>query len=241
MQNSWGTHWTPNGTGLFYASYEDIYVGKADVVAFDLEAKGVYSDYVLQNELGPLEFTAADANILGMGTLKAESTGSTNIAASVLSVTEPTTLVAIGLASLVSQTSAEISFYLGWDGGLGPVDPVGSSLNVKFGETGYQMFDLDTPITLSADSMLIVVVDYEDGANVIPFVLRGNGVEPVASGLSYYWNATDETWVDFGEMWNGVFFLKGITAVPEPGTGLLIIIAVVGLVWTHHRRTTTSG
>lgn len=234
IQNSWGTDWTPNGTGLFYASYEDTVIGRSGVVAYELAAMGNSSEYVLQNELGPTEQSGTTSQIMGLEILDSALTGGTNDAASVLSIVDATTVTAIGFAAQTAGVEAELRFYSAW-GANGPENLLGDSLFVSFDAVGYRLFDLSAPLALAAGSQLVVVVDFEDGAQSLISYTGAYDTNPVADGLSYYFTGSE--WVDFSGLGDdaGVFFLKGIVMVPEPGT-IVLLLAGGALVLVFRRR-----
>lgn len=238
VQNSWGSDWGNGGT--FYASYTDKYIGRAGISAYDLSPIGNNSEFVLQNEFGPVETTGNQKNPLGMQLLKKSATKRTNEVASVIELGQDETLSAIGLSTFVAGAEVKISIYTQW----GANGPEGEALAVNsftFTNIGYQLFQLDNTIALDGDGSLVIVVDYQDKLNVVPYVLGD-----AAGGLSFY-NAGKKGWQDFADIRKagGTFFVKGITtnnlpkgiaAVPEPSTWALVGIGAATLVIMMRRR-----
>ncbi|GAB4175487.1 MAG: hypothetical protein Fur0032_15270 [Terrimicrobiaceae bacterium] len=250
VQNSWGSGWAQGGTT--YASYFDKYVGKAGIMAVQMAEMGDRSQTVLQNELGPLDVfqTRGSANPLGMAILPQGRTRSRNEVASVISVDEATTLMGLGLASHIEGAGVSFSIYSGFDAATGPIgSPLYTSGSLSFSGRGYQVFDLQTPISLAEGSQLVVVVDYMDRKNVVPYVLGGTTGD-VGSGLSFF--RSPRGWQDFASLGrtSGVFFMKGVvgepvqpsslsfdaSTVPEPGSVALVSLAFLWSVWAFGGR-----
>lgn len=234
VQNSWGTDWggtLANHDGTFYAAYDDKYIGRY-VTSFQGKSTEDTSSVVLQNELGPLYQTSSD-NLAdnGFGKIDADRAVSLLDAHGMVSLSE------VGLYSFVAGAAVTISIYETWSASLGPTDSLYTDSFV-FSEIGYTSFVLDEEISLSGLSTLIIEIDYADGD--IPYVMWGSGNtgDTVASGLSYYYDTASGEWVDFaslsGSDMPGVFFVKGIATVPEPGTVFLIVGS--GLVLALRRR-----
>lgn len=255
VQNSWGS-W--GGTlerhdGTFYASYTDPYIGQQGVTAFTAVPAGTYSPVVMQNELGPTFQTgnwgtATDSNPsgdipTGMGIVDSSRTTE---AVSQLVAGQDGTLIALGLTSLDAQAGAAknvtITIYDTFVISAGSATPGNqlASQTFTFQQTGYTVFDLETPIVLTEGQALSIVVDYNGSS--VPYVWQAaalNGVD-APLGLTYFYDATTMEWVDFGAFtgsgdnddYTGIFTVKGLMAVPEPASGMLLVMGCGALlVW----------
>ncbi len=239
VQNSWGA-WggtLANKDGTFYASYEDKYIGRY-VTTFTAKPIGNNSSQVLQNEVGPIwQNGSSDLNDNGFGKID-PSRGDRAI--SILDTNGAQTLTEVGLYSFKADKSAKISIYGDWDAALGPANLLDSQ-NVDFEEIGYTLFSLDDPVDLGLYSKIIIEVIYDDGG--IPYVYYGTDETGslVPPGLSYYLDTATDEWVDLGGLSGsdtpGVFFIKGIVAVPEPSTFLLLGLGLVFVDTATRRKT----
>lgn len=243
VQNSWG-EWggtLANHDGTFYAAYEDKYIGR---YATSFQARLMDDSYpvVLQNELGPI-YQTSEAILADNGFGKIASSRSDR-AVSLLDTEGALSLLEIGLYSFMAGTEATLSIYGEWSAGLGPSDLLYSD-TVSFTEIGYTSFLLDDPVDLSLLTSLVVEIDYN--ASDLPYVWWGMGDtgDPVPEGLTFFYDEGTGEWVDFaslsGDDTAGVFFLKGLTAVPEPQAVLLLLISVGFLVVVRRPRQITPG
>lgn len=251
VQNSWGS-W--GGTlerhdGTFYAAYNDPFIGKQGVTAFTATTSGIYSPTVLQNEVGPTyasgNWGTGNADIpSGMGIIDASRS---DTALSILTSDSDGLLLALGLTSLDAQADesklVSISIYDGVtivDGDAVFGNLLGSD-SFTFLENGYTLFDLDNPISLTLGQQIVIVVDYN--GSPVPYVWQAESLNNEAApiGLTYFLDGTD--WSDFGAFtasgdnddYTGIFTLKGLMAVPEPGT-LVLLLAGLGPILLARRR-----
>lgn len=246
VQNSWGRdYWTtsdpyPND-GTFYVSYNDASIGRVGVASFGMEPMGQYSQHVLQNELGPMAYSYyydAGQNPLGMVAIQETR------AASVLTADFDSTLLAVGLSSFLGGIDITLRIYESWADG--PANLLSTESFFMSG-IGYELFDLSTSIDLTGGQRIVMEVTYS-AAGAIPVVIGGSGLYngfDAAPGLSYAWNGTE--WVDlhslefaantsgFDTIQGGVFFLKGVLAIPEPSSAFLFAGAVLVLYVTRRR------
>lgn len=265
VQNSWGTsYWTSSTTaypndGTFWASYDDPSIGRTGVAAFAMDATTDYSPTVLQNELGPLEYASdfnAPSSVLGLAADQHTQF------ASVLTPTTSGSLAGLGVVNGIVGTSLTYSIVSGWTAAVPATGTILASGSVALGGVGYQMIDLATPVPLTANQPLAVLLTYGT-AGAAGVVVGGDGLYgvtggpsgpfsyPVASGLSYYYDTDAQTWTDFAtrnysvsgsnssaDTTGGVLFLKGITVatVPEPSTLLLAASGIVVFGWAVRRR-----
>jgi hypothetical protein len=251
VQNSWGTG--TNSDGTFWASYNDAVIGRVGVSTYTLLDNAPYSSTVIQNELGPTaigEYFAAtfagptkDLYIpSGMPTVAHHT------AAAVLTPASDGELRALGLFTQLANVLVEVAIYETWDNG--PSGFLGGS-RYTLDDIGYFQVELPESLTLTAADSIVVQLTYLDALTLDPalgalgITIGGSGLNfdsntnSVASGLSYYLDGS--AWTDFatldypfidgpGGVTGGVLFLKGITAVPEPSTLLLVLAAAaIGL------------
>jgi len=236
VQNSWGkNYWTSNTTayendGTFYAAYNDPSIGRTGVATFEMEPMGAYAPDVLQNELGPLSYSYYyddGDNPMGMSALQQTKV------AGLLTTPGETTLLALGLASQMADVDVTVKIYRDWN--LGSGDPFRTETFTLEG-IGYELNDLSAPINLLSGETIVIELIY-DTLGAVPVVLGGtglNGYTTVTSGLSYYHDGSG--WVDMAglhfasntsgvpDIDGGVLFLKGVVAIPEPGTFVLIFL-----------------
>jgi len=238
VQNSWGA-WggtLANNDGTFYAAYEDKYIGRY-ATSFQARLMEDSNSVVLQNELGPIYQTSPD--ILADNGFGKISASRSDRAVSLLDTEGALSLLEIGLYSFASGMDATLSIYGDWSAGLGPADLLYSD-TVSFTEIGYTSFLLDDPVDLSLFTSLVVEIDYNNSD--LPYVWWGMGESGVAvpEGLTFFYDEATGTWVDFaslsGDETAGVFFVKGITAVPEPRAILLVLLSV-GFLFLRRRIT----
>lgn len=236
VQNSWGkNYWNgsnqPND-GTFYAAYNDAAIGRTGVAAFQLSAASTVSPVFLQNELGPLSY--ANNYIDGQGILGMAQRNET-MAASILTPASSGQLTALGLATQIGNVHVTANIFGSWNDG--PTNLL-STETFLLDSIGYQVNNLSTPISLPSGTSIVIELVY-DTAGAMPVVIGGdglNGYTTVTGGLSYYWDGT--TWKDYAQVGfsaysgslditGGILFVKGITAVPEPETWLLLAFSAV--------------
>lgn len=263
VQNSWGST-GPNGwnnsDGTFWASYNDAVIGRSGVSTFTLANNAPYSSTVIQNELGPMDYsgnyyaTAAGAPA-GIGSPTGMDARLENIAASVLTPSADGELLALGIFSQLADVLVEFDIYDAWNNG--PQTLLASG-NYTFDNIGYAQVELPQSLSLTASDSIVVELTYLDANTLqaaeraVPVTIGGsglNGYTTVTSGLSYYWNGS--AWVDYStvsyeayydgspNITGGILYLKGITAVPEPSTIALITLAVISLVIVRRRQITS--
>jgi len=257
VQNSWGA-WggtVQRDDGTFYAAYNDPYIGKQGVTAFTATA-GKYSPVVLQNEVGPTYATGnwGTANNRspsgdlpsGMGIIDGSHS---DTALSKLTATSDGLLLALGLTSLDAQAGdAKMVTITIYDGvtivdGQAVFGDLLDTENFTFLENGYTLFDLDNPITLTLGQQLAIMVDYNGSS--VPYVWQAEALDGQAAptDLTYFFDHSNSQWEDFGtfhgtgtdDAYTGIFTLKGLMAIPEPGAAALLALGVVTLL-TRRRR-----
>jgi len=258
VQNSWGsngpTEWQNwlNSDGTFWAPYNDAAIGRTGVAAFQLGSNAAYGQTVIQNELGPMDY-ASNFEVIGgtgassLGIPTGMAVHDKNQVASILTPTESGFLAGLGVVTQASGVTVEVEIFDDWADG-----PANLLSEESFSLTGigYHQLDLATQISLTAANTLVVQLTYLDTATMmaiadaVPVAIGGgglNGYLDVPDGLSYYFDGS--AWRDFAGLSftsysnsgpnasGGVLFLKGITAVPEPSTILLVGIAGLVLLW----------
>lgn len=240
VQNSWGTsYWTssndayPNN-GTFYASYNDAAIGRTGVASFELAPVGSYSPTVIQNELGPMSYANNYTDVTGpLGMAQWNETQG----ASILTPDADGQLLALGLSTQCAGAEVTVNIYDDWVDG--PANLLATDTFLLDG-IGYELNDLSTPINLLSGDSIVIELAYNI-AGAMPVVVGGtglNGYLNVTDGLSYYWDDLTSTWMDFSQVafasysgtediTGGILFVKGLTAVPEPGTWLLVVASGV--------------
>lgn len=252
VQNSWGA-WggtLQKNDGTFYVSYNDPYIGKQGVTAFTAVPSGKYSPTVLQNELGP---TYATGNWGGTDTARSPqgdlpsgmgiiaSTRSTQ-ALTQLTPGSDGTLLALGLTSLDAQVDSSkqvsVSIYSGvtMTNGAATFGGLLESQILTFSQNGYTLFDLNTPIQLTSGQALAIVLNYNGSS--LPYVWQSTALDGVAAptGLTYFYDTNSNLWQDFGnftasganDAYTGIFSVKGLLAIPEPSTWILLVLTLSG-------------
>ena len=241
VQNSWGST-GPNGwknsNGTFWASYNDAVIGRSGVSTFTLAPNAGYSTTVIQNELGPMDYSGnysgvANVNPVGIGAPTGMATRHENTVASILTPTADGQLLALGLVTQVADVVVQVGIYDSWSNG--PSNLL-TSANFTLSDIGYSQVDLPNFLSLTASDEIVVQLTYLDGdtldhvANAIPITVGGsglNGYTTVNHGLSYYLNSNSE-WKDLADVpyeayyddtpdiTGGILFLKGITAYSLP-------------------------
>ncbi|MFM1902789.1 MAG: hypothetical protein RLZZ440_689, partial [Planctomycetota bacterium] len=163
-------------------------------------------------------------------------------AAAVLTPASAGELRALGLFTQLANVLVDVEIYETWDNG--PSGFLGGG-NYTLDDIGYFQVELPESLTLTAADSIVVQLTYLDALTLDPAVnalgitIGGSGLNfdtdtnSVASGLSYYLDGS--AWTDFATLeypnelgppvTGGVLFLKGITAVPEPSTLLLVLAA----------------
>ena len=238
VQNSWGSTSWNNSNGTFWASYNDAVIGRSGVSTFNLAPNAGYSTTVIQNELGPMDYSGnyygvANVNPVGMGAPTGMATRTENTVASRLTPTSNGQLLALGLFTQVADVVIQVGIYDSWSNG--PSNLL-SSANYTLSNIGYFQADLPNSLSLTASDDIVVQLTYLDGetlapvANAIPITVGGsglNGYTTVNHGLSYYLGS-NSTWLDFADVsypsyysgspdiTGGILFLKGITAYSLP-------------------------
>lgn len=261
VQNSWGSTTWNNSDGTFWASYNDAVIGRSGVSSFTLANNAPYATTVLQNELGPMDYsgnyyaTAAGAPA-GIGSPTGMDARLENIAASLLTPSADGELLALGIFTQLADVLVEFEIYDAWNNGP---ETLLTSGNYTFDNIGYAQVELPQSLSLTANDGIVVQLTYLDANTLqsaeraVPVTIGGsglNGYTTVTSGLSYYWNGT--AWVDYAtvsyeayysgspDITGGVLYLKGITAVPEPSTLLLAALGIAAILARHRRRITSQ-
>ncbi|MFZ4598001.1 MAG: lectin like domain-containing protein [Terrimicrobiaceae bacterium] len=258
VQNSWGsngpTEWQNwlNGDGTFWAPYNDAAIGRMGVAAFELGSNAAYGQTVIQNELGPMDYASnfevvGGIGLPGLGIPTGMAVHDKNQVASILTPTESGLLAALGVVTQASGVTVEVDIYSDWADG-----PANLLSEESFSLTGigYHQLDLATQISLTASDTVVVQLTYLDTAtmtaleNAVPVVIGGSGLNgylDVPDGLSYYFDGS--VWRDFSGLSftsysgsgpnadGGILFLKGVTAIPEPSTILLLGVAGLIVFW----------
>ncbi|MEI8292492.1 MAG: autotransporter domain-containing protein, partial [bacterium] len=234
VQNSWGSTTWNNSDGTFWASYNDAVIGRSGVASFTLVNNAPYSTTVLQNELGPMDYSGnyygvANVPPAGMGAPTGMATRNENTVASILTPTSNGELLALGIATQVAGVLVQVSIYDSWNNG--PANLLTSG-NFTFSDIGYFQADLPTSLNLTANDPIVVELTYLDAdtltpvSGAIPITVGGSGINgytQVTHGLSYYLDGS--AWRDFADVsynpyyeapdiTGGIVFLKGITALP---------------------------
>lgn len=257
VQNSWGA-W--GGTlalddGTFYVSYDDPIVGKQGVAAYSAVPAGTYSPMVMQNELGPIlatgDVTVGNYPASGMGIIDAAKSSE---AISRLTAETSGALLALGLTSVDAQQGDPKTVTVMIYDGLDMVDGQatwGTLLDTEtftFGQQGYSLFDLTTPIAVTQGQTLDILVDYH--GSPLPYVWQDVSLNGVAApeGLTYFYGNDSQKWRDFASLTGtgaydthtGIFSIKGLMAVPEidpaglPGVAALVM-GFLGLIERRRR------
>jgi len=152
VQNSWGTDWGGNGQGLFYASYNDVNVGKTNATAYQFSPMGRFSGVVLQNQYGPTAVTGLSGMDHPMGLNWLGGSGTTQSAVSVLnsSGNVGSYLGGIGIIGRYANQQIHISLYSAFNMSAGgPVGSPNESITKTLSSPGYFVFDLE-PTLLKA-------------------------------------------------------------------------------------------
>ncbi|NDC55115.1 MAG: PEP-CTERM sorting domain-containing protein, partial [Planctomycetia bacterium] len=180
---------------------------------------------------------------------------------SVLTPTTSGALAGLGVINGIVGTSLEYSILSGWTA----ANPSGGTLlasgSLTLGGVGYQLIDLATPVALTANQSIAVLLTYGT-AGAAGVVVGGDGLYgvtqvsgsfsyPVNPGLSYYYDTNAATWTDFAtktytvsgstssaDTTGGVLFLKGVMVapVPEPSTLALAAAGLGAALCTLRRR-----
>ena len=238
VQNSWGTSGFYNSDGTFWASYNDAVIGRSGVSTFTLAPNAGYSTTVIQNELGPMDYSGyydgvANVNPVGIGAPTGMATRNENTVASILTPTADGQLLALGLVTQVADVVVQVGIYDSWSNG--PSNLL-TSANFTLSDIGYSQVDLPNFLSLTASDSIVIQLTYldvetlEPVASAVPVTVGGsglNGYTTVNHGLSYYLNSNSE-WKDLADVpyeayyddtpdiTGGILFLKGITAYSLP-------------------------
>jgi len=254
VQNSWGTTDFHNSDGTFWASYNDAVIGRSGVTTIQLDSMANYSQTVIQNELGPMDYSGNYEAVYGgappgIGAVTGMATSKDSVAASILTPTENGSLIALGLGTQISGVQVEVEIYDSWSGG--PANLLSQQTFLLNG-IGYQQVNLTQTISLTAMDSFVVQLSYMDPLtglgieDALPITIGGSGINgyaDVTSGLSYTFDGT--AWTDLAsrtftggspEMHGGILFVKGITAIPEPSTWLLLLVVSGVLVRAYRFR-----
>jgi len=252
VQNSWGTTDWNNSDGTFWASYNDAVIGRSGVTTIELTSMDAYSQTVIQNELGPMDYSGNYEAVYGgapagIGAATGMATSKDSVAASVLTPTENGTLIALGLGTQISGVQVDVEIYDSWS--AGPANLL-SQQSFMLNGIGYYQVDLAQAISLTAMDSFVVQLSYLDPLtglgieDALPITIGGSGINgyaDVTSGLSYTFDGT--AWTDLAsrrftggspEMHGGVLFVKGITAIPEPSAWILLLV-VAGVIARAYR------
>jgi C1A family cysteine protease len=248
VQNSWGSTTWNNSDGTFWASYNDAVIGRSGVSTFVLADNSPYSTTVIQNELGPMDYSGnyyatVTGPPAGIGSVTGMAVRQENRAAGILTPAADGELLALGVVTQMADVLLNVEIYDSWNNGPGIFLGGG---NFTLGDIGYFQLDLPQSLGLGASDEIVVQLTYLDPnslaavAGAMPVTIGGsglNGYTDVTEGLSYYWDGT--AWVDYASVHfegyydgtpnidGGILFLKGITAVPEPSTILLAAFGTI--------------
>lgn len=227
VQNSWGTDFGKDG--YFYLPYKDAtaYLQPMAVIA----AENAYSETVLQNQI----FAPLPGQFIGRDEVVQDVS-----AVSKLTASEATSLQALGLWAAYDDMSVTITIYDGWvEGG----NILLTMNNVELDRTGYIEISLSEAIELALNQEIYIKVDFGDGYEkpvaFDPNSLLMTGISDFSSlSWIYGYKGTDAwtdmaTGVDSGD--EGIFFMKGLTAVPEPSTYLLMLTGLVAVLIVRRR------
>jgi C1A family cysteine protease len=257
VQNSWGTNYW-NGTnadpndGTFWAAYDDAVIGRSGVASFQMASMDKYTQTVLQNELGPMEYAGNFEVIGGVGyNFVGSPTGMAPIeASSVRSILTPTTntrLGALGLATQIANVEVNASIYE-WNPGTQTLGSLLTSATFTNDSIGFFLGELPESLILNGGQSYAVQLAYSQGGSPIlgaaPMTIGGSGINgylTVNSGLSYCLNPTTGQWEDLDSLSftafsgsgpnakGGILFLKGYGTVPEPTSLALVGMAAAAL------------
>lgn len=221
IQNSWGSDWGDDG--YFWVAYDDTKMGMM-TLSVDVGMGNIYSPTVLQNQI------FAPSTWLG-GTAGQDA----EAASKMLSATDET-LLALGLyVGAGSQFS--ITIYDDWNDG-----PLGEALaeinNLSVDSEGYVEFSLNSPLALHAGDAVYVVVDFGNGLLQPIYVdSKSLTLEGYSSFMNLSWYSVGGgDWNDLAEDGTGIFFMKGLTAVPEPGTVVLLFVGIAVIALRRRRK-----
>jgi len=262
VQNSWGTSFYTNtpanySDGTFWASYDDAVIGRSGVASFQLASMTGWSQTVLQNELGPMEYasnfevvdpTATDQpGWIGSPTGMAPLNAST--ALSILTPGSDALLAGLGLATQIGGVSVTASIYE-WNTIAQAFGALVETATFTNESIGFFLGTLPSAVLLDGGHSYAVELQYEqNGAPILgaaPVTIGGSGINgylSVNAGLSFYLDPGTGLWTDMNTLSftsnsgpnasGGILFLKGyISSVPElDPTGLAgaVTMAVTAL------------
>jgi len=250
VQNSWGTSGWNGGSstndGTFWAPYDDAVIGRSGTMAVEVAPQNGVS--VIQNELGPMEYSGSFERSTGNNPsgaddplLMAKSTSGQ--AASILTPSQDGFLTGIGIATHLSNVQVELSLFDSWNGA--PADFLYSEDFVLNAGIGYYEFSLATQLAITANNEIVFQLTYTDPvtgdllAEAAAVTIGGSGLNgylDVPAGLSFYYDTNSSAWNDFSTVDftslsgpnsdGGILFLKGLTVVPEPSTVALLLLGL---------------
>lgn len=219
VQNSWGTDFGQGG--YFWIAYDDTRAA-TDGSAFDVR-EAAYKSTVLQNQI----FAGTDPAGAGEG--------NESRAASKMESPNDETLMALGLY-MAGPQDFSISIYDDW----GAAGPEGEALttmdHLSVTNMGYVELTLNAPLFLQGGDAIYVVVNYgSDVAYPIMLDSKSLTLEGFDSFLGLSWEWENGQWNDLAANGDGILFMKGLLAVPEPSAIVLIGLGFVLLIALRRR------
>ena len=203
VKNSWGTEWGDNG--YFTIAYGSASIGKFSSFMYDWQDYDEDGGLMLYDEAGGWWTALGYGDTTAWGLCKFIPSSDTYV-------------TRVEFWTWDATTDIDIYIYDDFDTDTKtPSNSLCSKLNLSFEEAGYHSVQLDSPLSVTIDDDVIVVVKFTNSIDTYPLALDMRGSHE--TGRTYYSHTgTNGSWTDMGVAYSSDVAIRLRTTSPATVT-----------------------